>query len=48
MPYKISKTCLCFSIIFVQHKENGARLLPPEVECESGPTNFQNTEDLVS
>ena len=33
ISHKITETFLCFSIVFVHHKQNGARLLSPEVEC---------------
>ena len=35
IPHKISETFLCLSIVSVHQKQNGARLLSPEVECTS-------------
>ena len=43
IPYKISETFLCFSIVSVHYKWNGARLLSPEGEWASCLTSCRTT-----
>ena len=40
--HKISKCFLCFTIAYVHHKKNEARLLLTEVECTRLPHEFPN------